>query len=103
MSPKRLTGAPGRMQRIRELIEIVDYSKSDGITAGKLQALLDLRHGVSEEIVSSYIKTAHESGLIQTDGVRWYSPVHFPRRTMRDFILETRIQPVEGSEKSETG
>jgi hypothetical protein len=60
---------------------------------------MDVNYGAKRRTVEDYLNSLHHYGSIVTDGLRWYIPQNFPKKNLGDFILETRVKPVERDQR----
>jgi hypothetical protein len=80
-----------RKAHVRELIELIERSGTQGMTVHTIQAVFGAKYGNTKKTIESYLEIADAMRLIVTDGIKWYGKDNLPRKNLNDYLLETYV------------
>jgi len=83
-----------RRVHVQQLIELIESTGTSGLMVGKLQSIFALRYGNTKRTVESYLEDAEGTGLIVTDGIKWYAKDALPRKKLNDYMIESYVTPI---------
>ena len=77
-----------RRVHVQQLIDLVEGTGPNGITVSKLQSVFALRYGNTKRTVESYLEDAEGTGLIITDGVKYYGKDNLQKKTLNEYLVD---------------
>ena len=88
-----------RRIHVQQLIDLIESAGTVGIPVAKLQGIFALRYGNTKRTVESYLEDAEATGLIVTDGVKYYTRDALPRKKLNDYMVEAYVNPLPGNNR----
>jgi hypothetical protein len=82
-----------RRTHVQQLIDLVESTGPNGITVAKLQSVFALKYGNTKRTVESYLEDADGTGLIVTDGVKWYAKGALQKKNLNEYLVEGYVLP----------